>query len=553
MTPFGLRRLQNSMLVANGLSNLIGVAIVMLITRTTHIPLPEPVRQILNQVDRFFLPCSFIVPILVIIWYERPIRLFIRRRFSGEPIPDTIQQLARRKLLNEPFFLIIVNLSIWLSAAIVYATALWMHKADWFFVRNSMFNALFTGLITVTVAFFVLEHVLQRHGLAAFFFPDGGLSKMPGTYRIRIRTRLIAFLAACNLVPFLNIIFLLYRFPATETDPIAAAETLRSTIRMNALIFMGIGIWLVMLVSMTLSRSFREIVQVLQGISSGRFDKKVQVTTNDELGYTGDVINEMTAGLKERNRMRRSLEIAKEVQQNLLPLENPEVEGLDIAGRSIYCDETGGDYYDFLESKHPGDGKIGIVLGDVSGHGISSALLMASVRAFLRQRAAMPGSINEVIGDVNRQLAGDVVESGSFMTLFYLTVDAMQRKLEWVRAGHDAAILYHAGQDAFSELKGRGIALGVDEQTTYEKYETADLSEDHLIVLGTDGIWEATDAKGRMLGKAPVYEIIRKFADRDAATILEAVVNELLEFKGTARLEDDVTLIVIKFSGPHNR
>jgi sigma-B regulation protein RsbU (phosphoserine phosphatase) len=102
--------------------------------------------------------------------------------------------------------------------------------------------------------------------------------------------------------------------------------------------------------------------------------------------------------------MQQSLNLAKEVQQNLLPKSNLKVNGFDIAGKSVYCDETGGDYYDFITIDDAAEQKIGVAIGDVSGHGIPSALLMATVRSSLRQRASLPGSTAKIISDVNRQL-----------------------------------------------------------------------------------------------------------------------------------------------------
>jgi sigma-B regulation protein RsbU (phosphoserine phosphatase) len=188
---------------------------------------------------------------------------------------------------------------------------------------------------------------------------------------------------------------------------------------------------------------------------------KVRVVSNDELGDLGDGINEMTEGLIERDRMRQSLNLAKEVQQALLPRTDPQISGLEIASTSVYCDETGGDYFDYLASDGPNSGKISVVVVDVSGHGVPSALLMATARAFLRQRSDLPGSISRIVSDVNRQLARDVEESGGFMTLFYLVLNAKKHRLSWVRAGHDPAILYDPVADAFEELHGAGVALGV--------------------------------------------------------------------------------------------
>jgi sigma-B regulation protein RsbU (phosphoserine phosphatase) len=112
-------------------------------------------------------------------------------------------------------------------------------------------------------------------------------------------------------------------------------------------------------------------------------------------------------------RIHNSLLLAREVQRSLLPLENPKLSGLDIAATSIYCDETGGDYYDYyLETNERGTGIVSMVVGDISGHGLASALLMASARALLRQRTALSGSIANIVTDVNRELAVDVAKSG---------------------------------------------------------------------------------------------------------------------------------------------
>ncbi|MGD8610250.1 MAG: SpoIIE family protein phosphatase [Desulfobacterales bacterium] len=112
--------------------------------------------------------------------------------------------------------------------------------------------------------------------------------------------------------------------------------------------------------------------------------------------------------------MRKSLDLAKEVQQNLLSADPPKIPGLDIAGKSIYCEETGGDYYDFL---YRGDRQIDVMVGDVAGHGISAAHLMTTARAFLRLRSALPGAIKEIVADVNVQMCEDVQDSGDFRTL----------------------------------------------------------------------------------------------------------------------------------------
>lgn len=307
-----------------------------------------------------------------------------------------------------------------------------------------------------------------------------------------------------------------------------------------------VGIVMSLLVSLYFSRPIQRLLEGTWAIQSGDFDHRVQIRRNDELGDLGHAFNHMSEGLKERNMMRRSLELAMEVQRSLLPMRDPRVAGLDIAGRSLYCDETGGDYYDFIQPPTQNPGTIGLVMGDVSGHGIPSALLMATARAFIRQRSTWDGSLADIVHDVNRQLAHDVENSSSFMTLFYLNVDRVARKLSWVRAGHDPAILYDPQEDCFDELMGEGLPLGVDADWSYKVNERQGLKDGQIIVLGTDGTWEAHNAEGVMFGKQPLLDAIRQKKDRPAREILEAVVDALNRFRGNCELEDDVTLMVTK-------
>ena len=283
-------------------------------------------------------------------------------------------------------------------------------------------------------------------------------------------------------------------------------------------------------------------------VASGNLDVQLEPRGSSEISGLMLSFNKMVEGLTHRDQMRRSLEVAMEVQQNLLPRKNPELEGFDIAGTSVYCDETGGDYYDFIGLDNDQANRPAIVIGDVSGHGVSSALLMASTRAFLRQRSALPGSGADIVSDVNTQFSRDVAESGSFMTMFYLSIDHHKRSLHWIRAGHDPALLYDPGSDTISELKGGGIALGVDADFRFEEYHRAGLEPGQLILLGTDGIWEACNLQGEMFGKEPIYALLRQHKDLDSERIVEKILETLEEFQQGADVEDDVTLIVIKFT-----
>ena len=252
--------------------------------------------------------------------------------------------------------------------------------------------------------------------------------------------------------------------------------------------------------------------------------------------------------MKEREynqKTRYSMAQAMEVQQNLIPKADPEIDGLDTAGKSIYCDETGGDYYDFLDRGKNDNGKICVVVGDVSEHGISSALLMTSARAFLRERSLKPGSIASIVTDVNKQLTRDIEMSHRFMTLFFSEIDVTKKQFCWVRAGHEPAILYDPAANCFDELKGGDIPLGVVEDTEYHEYQ-CQLADGQIIVIPTDGICEAPNKNGEMFGKDRLRNIIRLNADKPAKEIVAAVINAFEQFICPLPQKDDATLVVIK-------
>lgn len=259
----------------------------------------------------------------------------------------------------------------------------------------------------------------------------------------------------------------------------------------------------------------------------------------------GNAIGNM-AFVTDMTEHKKALALAGEVQKSLLPQDKPLVQGLDIAGKNVSCDEIGGDYFDFLWRRDTKKGPFSVVVGDISGHGVESALLMTTARAFLRMRASQPGTISEIISAMNRHLTRDVLETGRFMTLFYLTIDPEKDRIDWVRAGHDPALVYDPGRDEFTELKGDGVALGVKENFDYQENNISGLANGQIIAIGTDGIWEAINSNGEMFGKERFRNIIRKNAGFGSGDIVNAVYKELNQFTRGQKSEDDITLVIIK-------
>ena len=245
-------------------------------------------------------------------------------------------------------------------------------------------------------------------------------------------------------------------------------------------------------------------------------------------------------------KVRVSLAQASRVQQKMLPEADPQIDGFDIAGKTIMCDETGGDYYDFFCSGEIGAEKIGIVVGDVTDHGIPSALLMSSARAFLRERIQTPpAECASIISDVNKRLVRDVEDLNLFMTMFYCEIAVKEKSMRWVKAGHEPAILYEPATDSFEILNGKGLPLGVMEDAVYEAFERR-IRSGQIILIQTDGIKEASNKDSEIFGTERILHLIRCHAAKPARKILDEVFEAFKAFCRPLLPEDDATLVVIK-------
>lgn len=308
---------------------------------------------------------------------------------------------------------------------------------------------------------------------------------------------------------------------------------------MLALLFVSIS------ASRAVTRPVLALTRAAGRLAEGDFTARVDTPGKDEIARLGAVFNEMAPRLEAHLQLCETMQLASEIQRSLLPAHPPAVPGLDLAAASRYCDETGGDYYDFLSFDGPKAGKLGVVLGDVSGHGLEAALLMTTARALLRPRAAAPGSPGEVLADVNRELTRDVYGTGRFMTLFYLELDPAARAAAFARGGHDPALRFDPATGRIDELTARGMALGVAEQARFETGAVTGLAPGQTILIGSDGLWEAENEAGEMFGKARTREVLAASAPHGAQAVLDALFDALDAFRGARPLDDDVTLVVV--------
>lgn len=292
--------------------------------------------------------------------------------------------------------------------------------------------------------------------------------------------------------------------------------------------------------------AIKKVSEAANGLANGFFTESLPVLSQDEVGKLTDNFNKMTKQLKERMDLKEAMNLAMEVQQSLLPPAHFSYGNIEISGCSVYCDETGGDYFDIIE--FPDDqGKICVAVGDVVGHGIGAALLMATTRALLRSRVTQKGSLSRIMKDVNRLLCKDIRDTGRFVTLFLLMVDVKRGEIQWVRAGHEPAMMYNPEQDKIIELKGRGIVLGLDEYWDYTENVYGPVPKGTVILIGTDGAWEVKDSSGKRLGKKRVEEVLQQSVSLSSEKIVDSIVSETRQFRGEVSQNDDITLLVLKF------
>jgi sigma-B regulation protein RsbU (phosphoserine phosphatase) len=295
------------------------------------------------------------------------------------------------------------------------------------------------------------------------------------------------------------------------------------------------------------TKPIRELALVAARIGGGDLTARATVRGTDEIAALATAFNAMVPQLQDGLRMQHGLELARAVQQNLLPVRPPLIPGFDIAGASEYCDETGGDYYDFVDLSRAGDQRVEIAVGDVSGHGIGAALLMASVRAALRASIDGADSPGASIERANRLLCADVAD-GSFMTLVLALIDASAGTIGWVNAAHDAPAIYHRDTDTFLASGGADVPIGIDPEWPYSEHALQLPAGDFVIAIGTDGIWETEDAAGTPFGRSRFRELVRTSAALSAAEICRIIMAEVAAYRGDVPPADDVTLVVIAFT-----
>jgi sigma-B regulation protein RsbU (phosphoserine phosphatase) len=234
---------------------------------------------------------------------------------------------------------------------------------------------------------------------------------------------------------------------------------------------------------------------------------------------------------------------AREIQQRLFPQNAPRLPGMEMAAASFPAAETGGDYFDFLNM--PG-GALGVVIADVSGHGMGPALIMAEARAYVRIAAMNHFSPAEVLARANGALVEDLEESDRFVTMLLARIEPATRRLIYANAGHPAGFVLDAAGNVKAELGARTVPLGMVPETVFTDAPEILLAPGDLVLLLTDGIEEAADPDGRHFGIERALAAVRSARQQPAAEIVRVLHAAVTTFTRGLAQQDDLTALVIK-------
>lgn len=280
-----------------------------------------------------------------------------------------------------------------------------------------------------------------------------------------------------------------------------------------------------------------------------REDRELLLTVAGQVALALDYA-EMIGRMAEQERLRRELEIAKEVQSQLFPQSFPPLATLRYTGACRPAREVGGDYFDFLPlgpATH-----LGIAAGDITGKGISAALLMANLQATLRSHAPLRNSaVAELVGDINRLLCGSIAPN-RFATFFYGVYDDARRELTYVNAGHNPPFVVRPaaeGPGRIVRLTKGGLVIGVFADQVYEQ-ETVVMAPGDLLVVYTDGVTEATNSRGDFYGQERIEALCAANATLSETALRDLILDDLSRFSGEVPQEDDATLIVARVLPP---
>ena len=316
--------------------------------------------------------------------------------------------------------------------------------------------------------------------------------------------------------------------------------------------WVGLAIILCVVFSVFFARSFsgamRYMTTIAKKIGGGEFDVKVKVNSKDELGQLGESLQEMAISLGEAVKVKEELfaiqaevKIASKIQQSILPVGGPNMDGLGFGARYIPMEGVAGDFYDFhvLENNC-----VGVLVADVSGHGIPAAMISTMVKVTFSQQSSIGADASKVLNEMNRLLAGKMEDQ--FLTAMYLYVDIAKKKLITADAGHCPLYIWRRKDKEMIRVKPKGMIIGFLPVINCPIEETK-LKDGDRLVMYTDGIVEAANPEGELFNDNRLINLISTHQDVAPEEFIDLVVAELKQWVGEDKktFEDDLTMVVM--------
>jgi serine phosphatase RsbU (regulator of sigma subunit) len=331
-----------------------------------------------------------------------------------------------------------------------------------------------------------------------------------------------------------------------EKDVFASRDILRQTLIQVFLVMIVLGSIAIYLSIGRMFKPVQRLTDITQEVARGNWNIAIDYHSNDEIGALSKSFNGMVQSLRENARMWQEFNVARDMQAQMLPKEFPTVAGLQISAKSLPAKEVGGDFYDFLSLP---DGRLGIVVGDVSGHSVSAAMVMTAAMSAMRFAAEEKQRTDETLNLVNTRLNKDI-QNHMFVALFYGIIDLQRRRMYYTNAGQTMPFLWRDGRVAFlpqAENSDR-FPLGIVKSTVYEQL-SFDLQPGDILIFYTDGIVDAMNGHSETFGFDRLSDSIQRYSTLPPGDMLERLVDDMNSYCDHASFNDDVTMVIVKILG----
>jgi serine phosphatase RsbU (regulator of sigma subunit) len=337
-------------------------------------------------------------------------------------------------------------------------------------------------------------------------------------------------------------------------DPLR--EIRRASVRNLALGLGVIGLALVGMIPLSggMTRNLSRLTDGAHRLARGDFSVRVPVRSGDEFGQLAQSFNQMAAGLEshqklvvEQERLHRELELCRRIQTEMLPRTPLRLDLAEVKGISIPAREVGGDFFNYFVLP---EGDLALVVGDVSGKGVSAALLMANIQATLRARMPLERDLARLVDTIDREVDAST-PGGVYVTLFVGILDHERKVLRFINAGHNPQFVLRAG-GGLDRMPSAGLPVGLFAGHGYTEREMA-LGEADLLFFYTDGMVETENESGEMFGAERLEALLGEATRDNVDEILDRIEQAVRRFRGSADLFDDATMMALRLGHPAPR